>query len=137
MAIQLKCGRVAPASRPEPAGYSGFPPPPDFPPPPASQPTEARLQRQLERLAAIREQLRALEGEWPSAPAPFAGSRPGCGEFLLHPDVCRFRGGLADLAGGCAALAVETQARLDRALPALERLRDLRRAGRGEMRHER
>lgn len=127
MANQLTCGCGAPASRFEPAGSSGFLAPSVFPPSPTLPPIEARLQRQIDRLAAIREQLQALDREWPSASAPFAVSRPACGEFLLHPDVCRFRRGLSALAGACAALAVETQARLDRVRPGLERLRGLAR----------
>lgn len=134
MAIQPKCGRDAPAPRLEPAGLSGFPSPSVFPP---FQTPEARLQRQLDALAAIRDQLRALESEWPGAPGSSAVVGFPCGEFLLHRDLCRFRHELGALSGACAALARENQTRLDRVRPALERLRDLRRAGRGEMRHER
>ena len=122
MAIQPKCGRDAPAPRLEPAGLSGFPSPSVFPP---FQTPEARLQRQLDALAAIRDQLRALESEWPGAPGAAAVAGFPCGEFLLHPDLCRYRRELGALSGACAALAVETRARLDRVLPGLDRWRAL------------
>lgn len=133
MAIQLECGRDAPASRPEPAGYSGSSCPYLF----APLASDARLQGQLVELEAIHAKLRALDAEWPGAGESVTVLRPACGEFLLHPDVCRFRRELAALTGACAALARQTQTRLDRARPGLERLRGMGENGRREVGHER
>ncbi|MBK8168650.1 MAG: hypothetical protein IPK64_22105 [bacterium] len=121
MAIKLNRGRPA-ASRPEPAGYSGSAFRPFDPLAP-----DARLHVQLDALDAIHEALQALAAEWPGAGESAAVSRPACGAFLLHLDVCRFRRELAALTGACGALARRTRARLDRARPGLETLRGLAR----------
>jgi len=114
--------RVA-ASLSAPAGFSGFPVPSDSS---SSLASDELLQRQLDELAAIRRRLRQLADGWPDdGTAGFR--RPADGDFLLYPDVWRYRRGLAALEGACGALAGTTQARLDRARPGLARWRGLTR----------
>ena len=122
MAIQLNCGRAASASCPEPAGHpgSGFPSDPFEPLAPGE-----RLQWQLDELAAIRCRLHQLSEEWAGALEPALGRPAAIGDFLLLPEVWRFRRLVTELESGCAALALVTQARLDRARTGARALRDL------------
>lgn len=118
--------RVA-ASLSAPAGFSGFPVPSDSS---SSLASDELLQRQLDELLAIRRRLRQLADGWPAATetsGPGDDRRPADGDFLLYPDVWRYRRGLAALEGACGALAGTTQARLDRARPGLARWRGLTR----------
>ena len=127
--------RVASASLSAPAGFSGFPVSSEPALTSSSTPVlslaaDELLQRQLDELAAIHRRLRRLADGWPAAMEPSGPPRPADGDFLLYPDVWRFRAALPALVGACGALVHTTRARLDRVRPGLERLRGLSRAGR-------